>query len=101
MAWFSPFIYAPFYLVAIYAFVFEKEWIRAPTLMWGWGLLLTMVVILREEFFGKYATKDPFLFSLAYGGYMLMPLLVMLRVARTPVFGTVPTRKAETKTKKD
>ena len=30
MAWFSPFIYAPFYLVAIYAFVFEKEWIRAP-----------------------------------------------------------------------
>ena len=40
--------------------------------MWGWGVLLTMVVILREEFFGKYATKDPFLFSLAYGGYMLM-----------------------------
>ena len=69
--------------------------------MWGWGVLLTMVVILREEFFGKYATKDPFLFSLAYGGYMLMPLLVMLRVARTPIFGTVPTKKTETKTKKD
>ena len=63
--------------------------------------MLTMVVILREEFFGKYATKDPFLFSLAYGGYMLMPLLVMLRVARTPIFGTVPTKKTETKTKKD
>lgn len=30
MAMFSPYIYAPFYLVAIYAFLYEKEWIRAP-----------------------------------------------------------------------
>lgn len=31
MAWFSPFIYVPYYLVAIYAFIFEKEWIRVPS----------------------------------------------------------------------
>lgn len=31
MAMFSPFIYAPFYLAAIYAFIFEKEWIRVPS----------------------------------------------------------------------
>ena len=30
MAWFSPFLYVPFYLFAIYAFIFEKEWIRVP-----------------------------------------------------------------------
>ena len=30
MAWFSPFLYAPFYVFAIYAFIFEKEWIRVP-----------------------------------------------------------------------
>ena len=66
--------------------------------MWGWGLLLTMVVVLREELYGKYATKDRLLFSLAYGGYLLMPLLIMLRVARTPVFST---KKTETKTKRD
>ena len=30
MAMFSPFLYAPFYAVAIYAFVTEKEWIRIP-----------------------------------------------------------------------
>lgn len=30
MAWFSPFLYAPFYVFAIYAFIYEKEWIRVP-----------------------------------------------------------------------
>ena len=30
MSWFSPFLYAPFYVFAIYAFIFEKEWIRIP-----------------------------------------------------------------------
>ena len=30
MAWFSPFIYAPFYCFAVYAFIYEKEWIRVP-----------------------------------------------------------------------
>ena len=66
--------------------------------MWGWGLLLTMVVVLREQLYGKYATKDRLLFGLAYGGYLLMPLLIMLRVARTPVFST---KKPATKTKRD
>ena len=31
MNWFSPFLYAPFYIVAIYAFIYEKEWIRVPS----------------------------------------------------------------------
>ncbi len=30
MAWYSPFLYTPFYIAAIYAFIFEKEWIRVP-----------------------------------------------------------------------
>ena len=30
MSWFSPFLYAPFYVFAIFAFLFEKEWIRVP-----------------------------------------------------------------------
>lgn len=56
--------------------------------MWGWGLLLTMVVVMREELYGEYATKDVLLCSIAYGGYVAVPLLVMIRVASTPVFGS-------------
>lgn len=30
MAALSSFVYGPFYVVAIYAFITEKEWIRVP-----------------------------------------------------------------------
>ena len=32
MGAFSPFLYCPFYLFAIYAFIKGKEWIRIPGL---------------------------------------------------------------------
>ena len=84
---FSPFLYVPYYCIGIFAFITEKEWIRIPTLMWGYGLLLTMVVVLREELYGSYPTKDVPLFLAAYGPYALMPIMIMARVARYPVFG--------------
>lgn len=40
LAWVSPFLYIPFYIAAIYAFLFEKEWIRIP----GKGDLMLHVV---------------------------------------------------------
>ena len=105
MAWFSPVLYAPFYAFAIYAFMLEKEWIRVPgetlyilsgkdrhnymlllALMWGYGLLLCMFVIVREQLWGEHAAPEPLMFWMAYSAYIFMPLLVMLRVAWTPVF---------------
>lgn len=56
--------------------------------MWGYGLLLTMFVVVREELFGQYAAPDPVIFALAYGPYIAIPLLMMLRVAWTPIFNT-------------
>ena len=35
MAWYSPFIYVPFYFFAIYAFIFEREWIRVPGIVYN------------------------------------------------------------------
>jgi hypothetical protein len=69
MAWFSPVLYAPFYLVAIYAVTHSREWIRAPALMWAWGLLLTMVVIGRDAMYGPTPTTDPLTFW--SGAFML------------------------------
>lgn len=56
-------------------------------LMWGWGLLICMAVVTREELYGLYPTKDVQVFAAAYGAYALMPIIVMLRVARAPLFG--------------
>ncbi|XP_019850083.1 PREDICTED: uncharacterized protein LOC109580930 isoform X1 [Amphimedon queenslandica] len=86
MAAFSPFIYCPFYVAAIYAFIFEKEWIRIPALMWGWGLLLTMIIVAHEQLYGPHPAKDVTLFFIAYGAYAVMPLVIMGRVAMTPLF---------------
>lgn len=86
LAVFSPLVYLPYYIAAIYAFLNEREWIRAPTLMWGWGLLLSMVPIVAEQTMGKHAAKDVKMFWLAYGMYIIVPLLAILRVAMLPVF---------------
>ena len=55
-------------------------------LMWGWGVLLTMSAVVMEQLYGEHSTKNTTLFALAYGGYVLVPVMVMLRVARAPVF---------------
>ena len=52
-----------------------------------------MIVILREEIYGVYATKNLTLLLLAYGGYVAMPLFVMIRVARTPLFSNKDAKK--------
>ena len=57
-------------------------------LMWAYGLLLTMFVTVREQLFGKYKAPDVTMFAVAYGGYIMVPLLIMLRVACTPVFSS-------------
>lgn len=54
--------------------------------MWGWGLVLSMVVTTREQLEGEHQTKNLTLFFLAYGPYMFIPIVIMLRVASTPVF---------------
>lgn len=46
-----------------------------------------MAVVTREELYGLYPTKDVQVFAAAYGAYALMPIIVMLRVARAPLFG--------------
>ncbi len=58
----------------------------SAALMWSYGLLLSMTLTVREELFGEYAAPDRTMFALAYGAYVLVPILVMLRVAWTPVF---------------
>lgn len=61
---------------------------HTTALMWGYGLLLTMFVVTREELYGEYAAPDVAMFLMAYGSYAAVPILVMLRVASYPVFNS-------------
>ena len=55
--------------------------------MWGWGLLICMATVVREELYGTHPTKNILMFAAAYSAFALMPVIVMLRVAFAPVFG--------------
>ena len=102
----SPFVYTPFYFIAVYAFICQKEWIRIPgfppirflytseyslslslALMWAWGMFLVLLACIREELVGPYKTSNVPVVLAAYGGYVAVPLLLMLRMASAPVFG--------------
>lgn len=69
-------------------------------LLWGWGLLLSMVVVTHEQLYGPYPTKNLTLFLVAYGAYALVPLGVMGRVARTPLFTVATPTLAKSAAKK-
>ena len=47
-----------------------------------------MVPIVAEQTVGEYAAKDLRMFWIAYGMYIVVPLVAMLRVAFSPVFAT-------------
>jgi len=79
MAVVSPTIYLPFYLAAIYAFIFQKEWIRIPAIMWSTALILQLVIIFAEQFWGVYAAPHWEYIVYAYGGYFLVPILLLYR----------------------
>eukprot|EP00700_Malawimonas_jakobiformis_P002402 EC724042.1.p1 GENE.EC724042.1~~EC724042.1.p1 ORF type:complete len:187 (+),score=43.90 EC724042.1:61-621(+) len=74
------FYFAPFYLVAIPAFILGKDWIRMPTMFWS-GVMFTIVTcILAEEVWGAHASPDIAVILAAYGPYWLAPLLIALRM---------------------
>ena len=56
-------------------------------LCWAWSLFLNMIVIMMEQLYGEHPSKNVTLLMMGYGGYMVMPMVVMARMIQTPVFG--------------
>lgn len=68
-------------------------------LMWGYGLLVTMVPITAEQLFGQHASKNVGLFLAAYGPYVVVPAVAMLRAWRSPMF-VIPIHRPAKKMKR-
>ena len=54
--------------------------------MWSWGMFLILLACIREQIAGPYKTSNIPVVLGAYGGYIVIPVLLMLRMASTPVF---------------
>lgn len=84
--WIEIVVQAPFYVLAILAFVRGESWIRLPSLVYSSVLLTIMPMVLGEQLFGPHATARPGLVLAVYGAYVLMPILVAWRVRHPEVF---------------
>lgn len=80
--WIDALGFGPFYVVALYAFLRGRDWIRIPTLLWAAVLMTNVTIILGEELAGPHATPQPVMVILANLPWALVPLLAIARMAR-------------------
>ena len=85
----SAFVYAPFYIVLVYALIRGRNWIQLPSVIYATMIVtLTGVVVFGVEFFGEpqYRTPNPLGF-LAYNSlYVLIPLILLIRMRKPEPF---------------
>jgi hypothetical protein len=82
--WIDVLFFGPFYLVAIFAYITGKSWIRIPSIIYGSMIFTNVLIILAEERSG--ATPAPefryvFLVNLPW---LLIPAFVVLRMWQDP-----------------
>jgi hypothetical protein len=85
--WIDVLFFGPFYFCALYALLRRRAWIRVPALVWSGTMLANVLIILMEEARGIHATDHFGVVLAANAGWLLMPLVVIWRMRREPVFG--------------
>jgi hypothetical protein len=82
--WIDALFFGPFYVLAIYAFVRQREWIRIPGIIYASVMLTNVTIILGEEAFGAYRTPQFGVVLLANLAWVLVPLFIIYRLGRSP-----------------
>jgi len=78
--WLDNLLYGPFYLVAIYAYIKGKEWIRLPSIIYAVSMISGIITILSEEAFGQYKTSHLALVAAANASWIIFPLIILFRM---------------------
>jgi|ERR1041385_1010365 hypothetical protein len=82
--WIDVLLFGPFYVLAIYAFVKGKNWIKVPALVYSGMMLSNVIIILFEEAYGPSATPQFGIVLLLNLPWLLMPLFIIYRSLRGP-----------------
>lgn len=93
----SAFVFGPFYLVLVYAFVRGRDWIRMPAIVYLSAMLYGMVVFLGTEFLGDLPPTNVAKFCAFNFPYWIVPLLLGYRMRRAHPFterNIMPVRRA-------
>jgi hypothetical protein len=81
--WLDVLCFGPFYAFALYAFARGRDWIRIPAIIWAAMMFTSVFIILFDELLGAHATPHPGTVIAANGAWLLVPFLVVFRVARS------------------
>ncbi len=84
----SGFIYGPFYLVLIYAFVYAKNWIRLPAMLYVGSIVRSMVIALHQQFAIGPEPEHTLVFLAFNLPWLIVPVLLAVRLWRPDPFGT-------------
>ena len=87
--WIDVLFYGPFYVLAIYAFIKGKDWIRIPAIFYSGMMFAGVFIILGEEFAGPHGAPNfPFVLALNLP-WLLMPLALTLRLRKEHPFAQI------------
>jgi hypothetical protein len=84
--WIDVLFYGPFYVLAIYAFVKGKNWIRIPAIFYSGMMFAGVFIILGEESAGLHATPN-FTFVMALNlPWLLLRMCLTVRLRKDHPF---------------
>ncbi|MBS1685781.1 MAG: DUF2781 domain-containing protein [Bacteroidetes bacterium] len=81
----SAFVYGPFYLVLVWAFIRGYNRIQVPAIIYGTAIsVITGVIVFGVEFFGEpeWRCQNPAKFLPLNTPYVLLPILLMIRMRK-------------------
>lgn len=78
--WIDSLFFGPYYLVAIYAFIKGKNWIRFGSIIWASVMLTNVSIILFEEINGTHASPELVRVLLANAAWVIFPVIVLFRM---------------------
>lgn len=81
--WIDALFFGPFYLVAIYAYIKGKNWIRFGSIIWAAVMITNVTIILFEEVCGEHATAHLQRVLLANAAWLIFPIMVLYRMWRS------------------
>ena len=76
----SAFVFGPFYLLLVYAFVTARDWMRMPAIVYVAAMLYGMALFLGGEFLGPLPPTNLGKFLVFNVPYVVIPLLLAVRM---------------------
>ena len=82
----SAFVFGPFYVLLVYAFVTARDWIRMPAIAYAAAMTYGMAIFLGGEFLGPHPPTNLGRFLAFNAPYLVIPLLLAVRMRHARPF---------------